>query len=128
MRWYPGHFHSSRTHIGGCAGCTRETRPRPMLSREDEHGLRLAATASDRAKAAEQERPAFEERLRQLGYAQAAIAHAFSSLSGPGTVADALEALKDQRRQHTPVRESHLIALSFEVTQTRVTVAMESSP
>jgi hypothetical protein len=88
---------------------------RQMPSREDAFGLRLAAKASDRAKAAEQERPAFEERLKQLGYAPGAIAHAFSCLSGPGTVADTLEALNDQRRQ----RESHLIALSFEVTETR---------
>jgi hypothetical protein len=69
-----------------------------MPSSEDEFGLRLAAKASDRAKAAEQERPAFEERLRQLGFAPSAIARAFRSLCGPGTVADALEALKDQRR------------------------------
>lgn len=32
----------------------------------------------------------------ELGYDPLAIAHAFSTLSGPGTVAEALEALKRQ--------------------------------
>ena len=41
-----------------------------------------------------QEWPAFEERLRHLGHGPLAIAHAFSILSGPGTVDEALEALK----------------------------------
>jgi len=68
-----------------------------MRAREDEFGLRLAAKAADRAKAAEREWPAFEARLRQLGYGGPAIAHAFSTLSGPGTVADALEALERER-------------------------------
>lgn len=45
-----------------------------MPSSDAAFGLRLAAKASDRAKAAEQKRPAFEERLRQLGYALRAIA------------------------------------------------------
>jgi hypothetical protein len=58
--------------------------------------LRLAAKAADRAKAAEQQRPAFEGRLRQLGYDPKAIAHAFATLSGPGTVAEALAAMKRQ--------------------------------
>jgi hypothetical protein len=52
-------------------------------------------------------------RLRQLGYGPRAIAHAFSTLSGPGTVAEALEALR------APMPESHPIALSFGVTETR---------
>jgi hypothetical protein len=56
--------------------------------------LRLAAKAADRAKAARQEWPAFEDRLRELGYGPRAIAHVFSTLSGPGTVAEALELLK----------------------------------
>ena len=60
----------------------------------DEFGLRLAAKASDRARAAEQEWPAFEERLRRLGYSPRGIAHAFSALCGPGTVAEALELLE----------------------------------
>lgn len=66
-----------------------------MRPREGEfESLRLAAKAADREKAARQEWPAFEERLRQLGYGPRAIAHAFSTLSGPGTVAEALEGLK----------------------------------
>jgi hypothetical protein len=84
-----------------------------MRPGEDEFGLRLAARADDREKAARQEWPAFEERLRQLGYGPRAIAHAFRTLSGPGTVAEALEALR------APMPESHPIALSFEVTETR---------
>jgi hypothetical protein len=84
-----------------------------MRPGEDEFGLRLAAKAADRGKAARHEWPAFEGRLRQLGYGPRAIAHAFSILSGPGTVAEALEVL----RALTP--ESHPIALSFEVTENR---------
>ena len=85
-----------------------------MKPREGEfEGLRLAAKAADRGKAARQEWPAFEERLKQLGYSPRAIAHAFSTLSGPGTVAEALEVLR------APMPESHPIALSFEVTETR---------
>ena len=76
-------------------------------------GLRLAAKAADRGRAAEQQRPAFEKRLRELGYSPLAIAHAFSTLSGPGTVAEALEALR------APVPESHPVALAFEVTEAR---------
>jgi hypothetical protein len=48
-----------------------------------------------------------------LGYGPRAIAHAFSTLSGPGSVAEALEVLR------APMPESHPIALSFEVTETR---------
>lgn len=59
-------------------------------------GLRLAAKASDRDKAAQQEWPAFEKRLKQLGYSPRSIAHAFSILGGPGTVAEALAALERQ--------------------------------
>jgi hypothetical protein len=47
--------------------------------------LRLAAKAADRAKVAEQEWPAFEKRLSELDYGPRAIAHAFRTLSGPGT-------------------------------------------
>lgn len=65
-----------------------------MTPREDEFGLRLAAKAADREKAASEMWPAFEERLRQLGYGSPAIARAFSALSGPGTVDEALAALK----------------------------------
>ncbi len=75
--------------------------------------LRLAATAADREKAAKEQWPAFEKRLEALGYGPRAIAHAFRTLSGPGTVAQALEVLR------APMPESHPVALSFEVTETR---------
>jgi hypothetical protein len=65
-----------------------------MPGRDDEFGLRLAAKAADRAKAAQRQWPGFERRLRALGYTPQSIAHAFSILSGPGTVADALDALE----------------------------------
>jgi hypothetical protein len=77
--------------------------------------LRLAAKAEDREQVACLEWPAFEERLRELGYGPRAIAHAFRTLSGPGTVAEALEVLKDMSRPESPP-----IALSFEVAETRV--------
>jgi hypothetical protein len=80
---------------------------------KDEFGLRLAAKAADREKAAGQEWPAFEARLKKLGYGPRAIAHAFRTLSGPGTVAEALEVLNGMSRP-----ESHPVALSFEVTGT----------
>ena len=75
--------------------------------------LRLAAKAADREKAAEEQRPAFEKRLRELGYSPLAIANAFSTLSGPGGVAEALEVLR------APMPESHPVALAFEVTEAR---------
>jgi hypothetical protein len=84
-----------------------------MKPREDEFGLRLAAKAADREKAAGEEWPAFEERLTELGYEPRAIAHAFRTLSGSGTVAEALEVLR------APKPESHLTTLSFEVAETR---------
>lgn len=56
--------------------------------------LRLAAKAADRAKAADEQWPDFEKRLTALGYSSRGIAHAFTVLSGPGTVAEALEALE----------------------------------
>jgi hypothetical protein len=65
-----------------------------MPATDDQFGLRLAAKAADRAKAAQQHWPAFEQHLRQLGYSPRSIAHAFSILSGPGTVAEALDALE----------------------------------
>jgi hypothetical protein len=85
-----------------------------MRPGEDEFGLRLAAKAADREKAARLEWPAFEERLRELGYGPRAIAHAFRTLSGPGTVAAALEALKTC---HAPNRIPSPV--SFEVIETR---------
>jgi hypothetical protein len=75
--------------------------------------LRLAAKAADRGKAAKLQWPAFEKRLRELGYGPRAIAHAFSTLSGPGSVAEALEVLR------APMPRSHPVALSFKVTETR---------
>jgi hypothetical protein len=85
-----------------------------MRPREGEfEDLRLAAKAADRAKAAQQGWPAFEHRLKQLGYGPLSIAHAFRTLSGPGTVAEALKVLR------APMPESHPIALSFEVIETR---------
>ena len=85
-----------------------------MKPREGEfESLRLAAKAADRGKAAEREWPVFEKRLRELGYGPLAIAHAFSTMSGPGSVAEALEVLR------VPVPESHPTALTFEVTEAR---------
>jgi hypothetical protein len=57
--------------------------------------LRLAAKAADRANAAEKLRPTFEKRLGELGYSSLAIAHAFSTLTGPGTVEEALAELAE---------------------------------
>jgi hypothetical protein len=73
--------------------------------------LRLAAKAADRQKAAREQWPAFEARLRDLGYGSKAIARAFSSLSGRGSVAEALQVL-----EHTN-RSSRAVALSFEVKE-----------
>jgi hypothetical protein len=41
--------------------------------------LGLAAKAADREKAAEQLRPAFEQRLKDLGYGPPAVAHALNT-------------------------------------------------
>jgi hypothetical protein len=57
--------------------------------------------------------PAFEERLTELGYSPRAVAHAFGTLSGPGTVDEALEMLKRMSQPETPP-----IALRFEFTET----------
>lgn len=59
--------------------------------------LRLAAKAADRAKAADELRPDFENRLKALGYTPLGVARAFSLLSGPSTIAEALEVLKRHR-------------------------------
>lgn len=84
-----------------------------MTSKDDQFGLRLAAKGADRAKVASEQWPAFEERLRRLGYSPRSIAHAFRTLSGPGTVDEALQALKDGSK---PERDP--MALSFKVTET----------
>src|ERR1700755_2457000 len=71
--------------------------PYPYLMRsvpEEWECLRLAAKAADRMGVAEVLRPEFERRLTELGCSSLAIAHAFSLLSGPGTVAEALEELQ----------------------------------
>jgi hypothetical protein len=60
---------------------------------------RLAATAADRANTAEKLRAVFEKRLRDLGYSSLAIAHAFSTLIGPGTVEEALAELAENARR-----------------------------
>jgi hypothetical protein len=60
---------------------------------EEVTGLRLLAKAYDRLVAAERELPAFEARLRQLGYSNRAIHCAYRVLCGAGTVAEALAAL-----------------------------------
>ena len=65
-----------------------------MPSTDDQFGLRLAAKAADRAQAAQEQWPAFEQRLRDLGYSARSITRAFSILSGPGTVDEALDALE----------------------------------
>lgn len=65
---------------------------------EEWESLRLAAKATDRANAADMLRPAFEKRLEELGYGPSAIAHAFSTLTGPGTVAEALAELAQDAR------------------------------
>jgi hypothetical protein len=57
-------------------------------------GLRLGAKAADRAKAADQLWPEFETRLNELGYSARGIARAFSVLSGPGTIDEALRVLE----------------------------------
>jgi hypothetical protein len=75
--------------------------------------LRLAAKAADRAKAAEALRPAFEERLTGLGYKPLAIAHAFRTLQGSGTVAEALGELREN------AQSEHIVPtpLDFEVVE-----------
>ncbi|MGO9954529.1 MAG: hypothetical protein ACLP50_00865 [Solirubrobacteraceae bacterium] len=75
--------------------------------------LRLAAKATDRGKAAEPLRPAFENRLSQLGYSSRAVAHAFSALTGPGTVEEALAELKNNARLERIVP----VPLDFDVVE-----------
>lgn len=82
-----------------------------MKPAEDAFGLRFAAKAADRGKAARKEWPAFEGRLTELGYTPRAIAHAFSTLSA-GTVTDALEVLEVMSRPQPPP-----VALSFELIE-----------
>ena len=66
-----------------------------MKARPGEHeDLRLAAKVADRVKAAEAQRPEFERRLTALGYPPRAIAKAYTILSGPGTVEEAVAYLQ----------------------------------
>jgi hypothetical protein len=80
---------------------------------EEWDSLRLAAKAADRGKAAEALRPAFEKRLSQLGYSSLAVAHAFSALTGPDTVEEALAELKENARLERIVP----VPLDFDVVE-----------
>jgi hypothetical protein len=80
---------------------------------EDESGLHVAAKAADRGEAARQEWPAFENRMTKLRHGSRAIACAFRTLRGPGTVAEALTLLMGASRPSS----SHT-ALSFQVVET----------
>jgi hypothetical protein len=64
------------------------------VSQEWEH-LRLSAAAVDRERAAQELKPAFEQRMRELGYGPIAIAHAAEMLAGPYTVAEVQAELAD---------------------------------
>lgn len=75
--------------------------------------LRLAARAAGRAKAAETLRPSFEGRLKELGYGPLAITHAFSSLTGPNSVAEALAELSQNAR----LERSTPVPLDFEIVE-----------
>jgi hypothetical protein len=75
--------------------------------------LRLAAKAADREKAGEAVRPAFEERLTELGYSPLAIAHAFGALTGADSVEDALAELDENERLERMVP----VALAFEIVE-----------
>ena len=82
-------------------------------TRGEWESLRLAAKAADREKAAEKLRPAFEQRMKDLGYGPRAIAHAFSTLTGPGTVAVALAELAQNAR----LERSRALALHLETVE-----------
>lgn len=75
--------------------------------------LRLAAKAADREKTAEKLRPAFERRLKELGYSPLATAHAFSALTGPVTVEAALAELAQNSRRE----RSRQVPLDFETVE-----------
>lgn len=72
--------------------------------------MRLAAEAADRGNTAKRLWPAFEKRLRELGYGPLAIAHAFSSLTGPDTVGETLAELAQNAR----IVRSKPVPLDFE--------------
>lgn len=75
--------------------------------------LRLAAKAADRRKAAKKLRPAFEKRLRELGYGPRATAHAFTTLQGSGTVAEALTELA----HHEGLERIRPVRFAFETVE-----------
>ena len=75
--------------------------------------LRLAAKAADREKTGEMLRPEFERRLIELGYGPRAVAHAFSILTGPGTVAEALAELARAEQED----RAQAVALDFETVE-----------
>jgi hypothetical protein len=75
--------------------------------------LRLAAKAADREKAGEILRRVLEPRLTELGYSPLAIAHAFSALTGPATVEEALAELKENERLERIVP----VALDFGIVE-----------
>ena len=75
-------------------------------------GLRLAAKAADRGKAAQRERPGFEKPLKELGHSPLAITHAFSTLTA-GTVEEALTELEEHARSERVVP----VPLAFEVVE-----------
>lgn len=80
---------------------------------EEWKSLRLVAKASDRANVADKLRPAFEKRLEELGYGPLAIAHAFSTLTGSGTVAEALAELAQNAR----FERRDAVVLDFEAAE-----------
>ena len=90
-------------------GSVRPVRPNEALI----ESLRLAAKAADRAKAVEKLWPVFERRLKELGYGPRAIAHAFSSLAGPDTVAETLAELAQNAR----MERSRPVPLDFETPE-----------
>jgi len=75
--------------------------------------LRLAAKAADRERTAKTLWPAFEQRLKDLGYSHRVIAQAFSTLTGPGTVAEALAELAQYARSE----RRRAVALDFEAVE-----------
>jgi hypothetical protein len=85
-------------------------RPAPEEWDSLRDSLRLAASAADLDKAAEKLRPAFELRLKDLGYGPLAIAHAFSILTGPAAVSEALTELAHAAR----MERSAAVPLDFE--------------
>ncbi len=57
--------------------------------------------------------PAFEKRLRELGYSPLATAHAFTLLTGPSTVPEAMAELA----QHARAERSRRVPLEFEAVE-----------